>query len=59
MLLLLADNPENLKLEKVDGALMILSYVNWSFPPFQFRFKENAKVLSKNSTTQENITISR
>ena len=27
--------------------------------PLQSRFKENAKILSKNSTTQENITISR
>ena len=34
-------------------------YLSPSSPPLQFRFKENAKILSKNSTTRENITISR
>ena len=34
-------------------------YLSPSSPPLQLRFKENAKILSKNSTTQENITISR
>ena len=48
-----------LKLEKVHGALIILFYVNPSSPLLQSCFKENAKILSKNSTTQENITISR
>ena len=59
MLFLLTDFPQKLKLEKVHGALIILFYVSPSSPPLQSRFKENAKILSKNSTTQENITISR
>ena len=59
MLCLLTDCPKKLKLEKVHGALIILIYVNSSSLPLQSRFKENAKILSKNSTTQENITISR
>ena len=59
MLFLLTDSPQKLKLEKVHGALIILFYVSPSSPPLQSRFKENAKILSKNSTTQENITISR
>ena len=59
MLFLLRDSPPKLKLEKVDGPLIILFYVSPSYPPVQSRFKENAKTLSKNSTTQENITISR
>ena len=33
--------------------------VSPSSPPLQSRFKENAKILSKISTTQENITTSR
>ena len=40
-------------------ALIILFYVNQSAPSLQSRFKENSKILSKTSTTQENITISR
>ena len=59
MLFLLTDSPQKLKLEKVHGALIILFYVSPSSPPLQSRFKENAKILSKNSTTQENITTSR
>ena len=59
MLFLLTDFPQKLKLEKVHGALIILFYVSPSSPPLKSRFKENAKILSKNSTTQENITISR
>ena len=59
MLFLLRDSPPKLKLEKVDGPLIILFYVSPSYPPVQSRFKENAKTLSKNLTTQENITISR
>ena len=55
----MTDFPQKLKLEKVHGALIILCYVSPSSPPLQSRFKENAKILSKNSTTQENITISR
>ena len=55
----MTDFPQKLKLEKVHGALIILFYVSPSSPPLQSRFKENAKILSKNSTTQENITISR
>ena len=58
MLFLLTDSPQKLKLEKVHGALIILFYVSLSFPPLQSRFKENAKILAKNSTTQEKITIS-
>ena len=46
-------------MEKVHGALILFFYVSPSSPPLQFRFKENAKILAKNSTTQENITISR
>ena len=53
------DSPPKLKLEKVDGPLIILFYVSPSYPPVQSHFKENAKTLSKNLTTQENITISR
>ena len=59
MLFLLTDSLQKLKLEKIHGALIILFYVSPSSPPLQSRFKENAKILSKNSTTQENITISR
>ena len=59
MLFLLTDSRQKLKLEKVYDALIILFYVTLSFPPLQSRFKENAKILAKNSTTQENITISR
>ena len=59
MLFLLTDSPQELKLEKVHGTLIIMFYVNPSSLPLQLRFKENAKILSKNSTTQANITISR
>ena len=59
MLFLLTDSSQKLKLEKVHGAFIILFYVSPSSPQLQPRFKENAKILSKNSTTQENITISR
>ena len=56
---LLTNSPQKLKLKKVHGALIILFYVSPSSPPLKSRFKENAKILSKNSTTQENITIVR
>ena len=59
MLFLLTDSPQKLKLKKVQGALIILFYVSPSSPPLQSRFKANAKILTKNSTTQENITISK
>ena len=59
MLFLLTDSPQKLKLKKLQGALIILFYVIPSSPPLQSRFKENGKILSKNSTIQENITISR
>ena len=59
MLFILRDTAQKLKLERVHDALMILFYVSPSSPPLQSFFKENAKILSKNSTTQENITISR
>ena len=59
MLFLLTDSYQKLKLEKVHGTLIILFYVSLSSPHLQFRFKKNANILSKNSTTQENITISR
>ena len=59
MLFLLTDSPQKLKLEMVHGALIIPFYVSSSFPPLQSRFKENAKVLSENSTTQEIVTVSR
>ena len=59
LLFLLTDSPQKLKLEKVHGALIIFCYVRPISPPLQSRFKENAKILSKNSTTQENIRISK
>ena len=59
MLFLLIDSFQKLKLEMIHGALIILFYVSPSSPQLQSRFKENAKILSKNSSTQENITISR
>ena len=57
MVFLLTDSPQKLKLEKIHGALIIIFYVSPSSPPLQTCFKENAKLLSKNSTTQKNITI--
>ena len=59
MLFLLAGSPQKLKLENVHGALIILFYVSPSSLSLQSRFKANVKILSKSSTTQENITISR
>ena len=59
MLFLLTDSPQKLKLEKVDGAIIILFYVSPSSPLLQSPFKESAKILSKSSTTQESITILR
>ena len=56
---LLTDSPQKVKLEKVHDALIFLFYVSPSYTPPQSRFKENAKIISKYSTTQENITISR
>ena len=59
MLFLLTDSPQKRKLEKVHAALIILFYASLSPSPLQSPFKENAKILSKNSTTQENVTILR
>ena len=59
MLFLLTESPQKLKLEKVHGALIILYYVSPIPPPLQSHFKENAKISSKNSNTQKNMTISR
>ena len=59
MLFLLTGSLQKLKLEKVHGALITLFYVSQSSPLIQSRLKENAKILSNNSTTQENITISK
>ena len=59
MLFLLTDFPQKLKLEKFHGASIILFYKSPCSPPLQSHFKENAKILSKNSTIQENITTSR
>ena len=56
MLFLLADYPQKLKLEKVHSALIILFYVSPSYPLLQSHFKENAEILCKTSTTQENIS---
>ena len=53
----ISDLSQKLKLEKAHGALIILLCVSPSSPPLQFHFKENGKILSKNSTTQENIEI--
>ena len=53
----ISDLSQKLKLEKAHGALIVFLYVSPSSPPLQFRFKENGKVLHKNSTTQENIEI--
>ena len=57
MLFLLTDSLQKLKLENVHGTLIILFYVSLSYPQLQSRFKENAKILSKNPTTEESITI--
>ena len=57
MLFLLTDSPQNLKLEKVNGDLIIIFYVSPSSSPLKCRFKDNAKILFKNPTTQKNITI--
>ena len=57
MLFLLTDSPQKLKLKKFHGALIILFHVSPNFPPLQSRFKENAKILFKNSITPENITF--
>ena len=51
----MTDPPQKLKLEKVYGALIILFYVSPSSPPVQSRFKENAKILSKNSRKYYNF----
>ena len=51
------DSPQKLKLEKVHGALIILFYIRLSSALLQSCFKENANILSKRSTIQENITI--
>ena len=56
---LLTGFPQKLKLEKNHGALVILFYVSPSSFTLQSRFKENVKILSKKSITQENIKISR
>ena len=57
VLFLLTGSPQKLKLEAVHGVLIILFDVSLSSHPVQSLFKENGKILSKNSTTQENITI--
>ena len=59
MLFLLTDSPQKLQLEMAHGVLIIFFYVCPSSPPLQSRFKENGKILCKDSTTQEYITISR
>ena len=59
MLFLLTNFSQKLKLEKLHGDLIILFYVSSSSPSLQSCFKENAKILSKTPTTQENTTISR
>ena len=59
MLFLLTDSPQKLQLEKAHGVLIIFFCVSPSSPPLQSRSKENGKILCKNSTTQEYITISR
>ena len=48
MLFLLTDSSQKLKLEEIHGALIIASYESPSSPALQSRFKENAKILSKN-----------
>ena len=59
MLFLLTESPQKLKLKKVHGTLIIIAYVSPSSPQLQSYFKRNTKILSKNSTSQENITTSR
>ena len=49
MLILLTDSHQKLELEKGHAALIILFYVGRRSPPLQSRFKENAKISSKNS----------
>ena len=56
-LFLLTDSPSKDKLGKVYEALIILFYASPSSPSLQSRLKDNAKILSKNSTIQESITI--
>ena len=52
MLFLLTDSSQKRKLEKVHGALIIF-FVSPSSPPPQSRSKENAKIVSKNSTKKK------
>ena len=59
MLVIVTDPHLKLKLQKFHGSWIIIFYVSQSSPQLQFRFKENAKILSKNSTTQGNSIISR
>ena len=59
MLFLLKESPQKLKLKKIHGTLIIIAYVSPSSPQLQSYFKRNTKILSKNSTSQENITTSR
>ena len=51
--------PGKTKIGEGSWGFKIIFYVSLSSTPLQSRFKDNAKILSKNSTTQENITISR
>ena len=51
--------PWKTKIGKGSWCLIFLFHVSPNSPPLQSSFKENAKILSKNTTTQENITISR
>ena len=57
MLFLLTESTQNLKLEKF--YILKAFCISLSSSPLQGRFKENANILSKNSTSLGNITISR
>ena len=51
--------PSESKIGKGSWCFNNFFYVSPSSPVLQSRFKENGKLLSKNSTTQKNITIAR
>ena len=51
--------PSKIKIQKGSWCFNNFFYVNPSSPLLQSRFKENAKILPKNSLTQENIATSR
>ena len=57
MLFLLTVSSQKLKLEKIDGDLIITFYVIPNSPPLQSRFKENAKILSKKFHSEKHYSF--